>query len=238
MKSDGQQIRVLILGDSLAFARPTQGQLFDDIWPVLLKKKFPQIDFWQRCRAASTTKEVLAEFHNFSESITAFEYVIIQCGITDCTPRPYPYFLHPLLLSIGGKAFIKKINSLYPTLLNFYARPWIDGKQFSENLAEIIKTCFQVNPSIKIRLVTIGEPCHSLIHKVPGVRQRQQEYNELLVSLAQQWKTVGSIVCINPYQTFSPEDLFIADGHHLTKAGHLAVANALSVSFTDPKDQI
>src|SRR5690348_17066455 len=93
--------RALILGDSLGAPRPHRGQTLDVTWPVLLKKSFPQLDVWQRCRAGGMSNEVRKEYNLFSDSIDAFGLVVIQVGIGDCCPRPYPLFLEQFLLTYG-----------------------------------------------------------------------------------------------------------------------------------------
>jgi lysophospholipase L1-like esterase len=224
-------IRALILGDSLGAPRPHRGQKLDVTWPVLLKKTFPQIDIWQRCRAGSMSNEVRKEYNLFSDSIDAFDLVIIQVGIGDCCPRPYPLFIEQFIRTYELSELHRRPNSLYPFLLRFRAKPWISRTVFAENIRFIIDTTRQRNPTAMLCVVKIGTPCGEFVKKVHNAVDYALDYNCTLEGLCRSYGNVANVAFIDPYAKFAPEELFIADGHHLTELGHRAVAQSLDLFF-------
>lgn len=223
--------RALILGDSLGAPRPHRGQPLEVTWPVLLKTAFPGLDIWQRCRAGSMSNEVRKEFNLFSDSIDAFGLVVIQVGIGDCCPRPYPLFLEQFMLTYGFRRLQKRLNSLYPTLLKLRSRPWISVDGFIANIRFMIDTTRERNPDARICVVKIGPPCGEFVQKVHDVPVYAARYNHALENLCRSYGPHAPLTLIDPYRNLRPEDAFIADGHHLTQTGHRAVFAALEPSF-------
>ncbi|MEO5961208.1 MAG: SGNH/GDSL hydrolase family protein [Opitutaceae bacterium] len=223
--------RALILGDSLGAPRPHRGQKLDVTWPVLLKKTFPSLDIWQRCRPASMSDSVRKEFNLFSDSIDAFGLVVIQVGIGDCCPRPYPLFLEQFILTYGFRGLQKRLNSLYPPLLKLRSKPWIGRAAFVENIRFMIDTTRERNPAAAISVVKIGTPCAEFVRKVCNAAACAADYNRALESLCRSYGASSRVTFVDPYADFAPEELFIADGHHLTQLGHRSVADSLEPSF-------
>ena len=223
--------RALILGDSLGAPRPHRGQALDVTWPVLLKKSFPQLDVWQRCRAGSMSNEVRKEYHLFSDSIDAFGLLVIQVGIGDCCPRPYPLFLEQFILTYGFRRLQKRLNALYPVLLKLRSKPWISHAKFLENIRFMIDTTRQRNPAAMICVVKIGTPCGEFVKKVHNVATYASDYNRALEGLCRSYGAAANIAFVDPYAEFTPDQLFISDGHHLTQLGHRAVAHGLEPFF-------
>jgi len=224
-------LRALIIGDSLGAPRPHRGQNLDSTWPVRLKTKYPQIDIWQRCRAGSMSDSVLKEYHLFSDSISDFDLLVIQVGIGDCCPRPYPLFLEKFIMAYGFRRLHKWLSSLYSTLLKFRSKPWISRREFAANLKQMIDTTRERNPRAKICVVKIGTPHGEFVRKVWNVREYAAAYNETMEELCRSYGPDSTVASIDPYLGFEPEELFISDGHHLTICGHRAVAQTLDPYF-------
>lgn len=211
----------------MAAPRPHRGQPLPCTWPELLKQKFSEIDIWQRCRPASMTPDVIKEYRLFSDSIECFDYLIVQVGIGDCCPRPFPLWLQRLFELTLSKPALNKINNFYPSLLKFYSRPWISIEHYVEAYNEIVTTSLERNNSIKICIIAIGPPCHDFLIKAPGVSDSQKFYNQQLSASIQALNN-SRVEFIDPYLGENPEVLFIKDGHHLTAGGHEVVAKAIS----------
>jgi len=233
-----RQARALILGDSLGAPRPHRGQKLDATWPVLLKKIFPQIDIWQRCRAGSMSNEVRKEYNLFSDSIDAFGILVIQVGIGDCCPRPYPLCMEQFILTYGLSRLHKRLNALYPLLLRFRAKQWISSKTFVDNIRFMIDTTRQRNPSAVICVVKIGTPCCDFVKKVRNVVTCAAAYNIALEKLCRSYDATENITFVDPYAGLAPEELFLSDGHHLTQLGHRAVNQSLEPFFQQLSDEI
>ena len=207
--------------------RPHRGQRLEVTWPALLKQAFPQVDLWQRCRPGSMSNEVLKEYNLFSDSIDSFQLLLIQVGIGDCCPRPYSLWLEQFIKTYGFRRLQQKLNALYPFLLRFRSKQWISRDQFVRNLRCMIDTTRQRNPGAAICVVSIGTPCRKLVNRIKDAATHAAVYNAALANLCQSYGPASGVTLVNPYQGHEPEDLFIADGHHLTQLGHQAVARSL-----------
>lgn len=225
-------MRALVLGDSLAIPRPKRGQHLTATWPVLLKARFPNIDIWQRCRPGVLCYEVLKEFQLFSESLDAFSFLVVQVGIGDCCPRPYPHVIYRILQALHWDNVIKRINSWYPTLLKIRATPWFSPKRYFEHIDEIVAVSLSTNPAIRIVLVAIGEPSRELLRKVPGIEKWVVEYNAQLALIAEKRGT--QVHYLDPYKGTPLEEVFLDDGHHLTVKGHKLIAEAIAEIWDSP----
>ena len=223
-----QSIRALIVGDSVAVPRPNRGQRLEDTWPVLLKAWFPHIDFWQRCRAAATSWDVVKEYGQFSDSIDAFRSLIVQVGIADCCPRPYPFALEKLLRAYLSPRAMRKINEQYHWMLKLRARPFTSKEQFLENFRSIIQTTFERNPRSLVVIIAIGPPCHDLVRKASGIEKYQQAYNQTLKDFCAGFGRPQQLFFVDPYAGHEAGQVFLDDGHHLTVFGHNVVAEAVA----------
>jgi lysophospholipase L1-like esterase len=223
--------RILLLGDSLGVPRPYRGQPIDATWPVLLKLKFTSLDIWQRCRAASYSHDILKEFHCFSDSISAFDLVVVQVGIGDCCPRPFPLFFHYIFQTCLSAKANKKINSWYPFLQKIRSKPWISVDLYIRRMKEIADLTLERNPNASVVFIRIGTPCHGLLAKAPGVERYVERYNSALEQLCRSYGEHSRVSYLDPYLGYETEKLFIDDGHHLTVLGHQAVAKALTPWF-------
>lgn len=226
-------MRALVIGDSLAIPRPKRGQHLSATWPALLKEKFPDIDVWQRCRPGVLCYEVLREFNLFTESLDAFDFLVIQVGIGDCCPRPYPHVVYRVLQALHWENVIKKINSWYPFLLRFRAVPWFTPQKYFDHIDEIATVALQQNPHISVSLIAIGEPSRELLRKVPGIEKWVPRYNTQLERIAD--KHGARVSFINPYAGTPLSEVFLEDGHHLTVKGHQLVAAAVADTWNFSK---
>lgn len=220
--------RALLIGDSLAAPRPKRGQPLDCTWPALIKSACPHIDVWQRCRPGIVTDEVLGEFHLFSESLDAFQYLVVQTGIADCCPRPYPLWMNKLFLFLGGRSLVNRISKMYPWLLKFRSRSWLTPSQFGGYLEEVVRVSLERSPAMQVILIAVGEPCNRLLETVgPTSIAYQRQFNQAMNDLAARYADRGAVQFIDPYKDHLPSDLFIDDGHHLSTDGHRLIAQEI-----------
>lgn len=220
-------MRILILADSLAIPRPHRGQPLEITWPAILKASNEKLDVWQRARPASTVIEILDEFNLFSDSISSFAGLVLQVGITDCCPRPDPYFFQRFSRYFLGKRFQRFINSNYHRLLKLRSRPWISKTTFANSVREILGKSIERNPSIKIAVIKIGPPCHNFVEKVKEIPRYVEEYNSVLEEIIRDDKFRSNVSLLNPYSGKDAKEIMINDGHHLTDLGHKLVAQSV-----------
>lgn len=220
-------MRILILGDSLVVPRPHRGQPLESTWPVLVKNGIPGCEIWQRARPASTIHEVTQEFNLFSDSLDAFDAMVVQVGITDCCPRPDPLILHKFLQTFCSKRIQKLVTSNYHVLLKLRCKTWVSKSIFEQGIRSIIETSMQSNPKLALLFITIGPPCHDFIEKVPPIAKSVREYNEIFDKISDVPAYRTQVAIINPYKSRDVDTLFLKDGHHLTTLGHEAVAQEI-----------
>lgn len=224
-------MNILILGDSLSF--PRAGQRISDTWPCLLQSLLRvnnKIDpvIWFRAHGGSDIRSVLLETHALSGRINEkeFDYAIVQVGIVDCTPRPYPRFIANVLNSnnIGQelKVFIHNhLNFFY----FFYSSPNISKKEWRKKIEE---TAVRLKKLTKqIIFLNIAPPGEVFCKKVPKIESIIEAYNKILHSTIVNMNDEKNMVVMNPYKPdyFDVEnDIQHNCGHHLTTTGHQNVS--------------
>ena len=216
--------RILVLGDSLPLPRPRHGQPLDETWPAHLKRKHPDLDLWVRAREASTAFDVWEEFAKLSQSMAAFQALIIQVGIVDCCPRPYPFVVERFLRAFLSHEAKRAVNR---RLYTFPIRPWISEGKFLNYLETVLTEAFAGNGTLFAVLVGIAPPAHGLLLKLPRAPRYVERYNLLLHDLAKNPKFGGRVVLADPFRPHPDETLLIADGHHLSARGHRIVAESI-----------
>lgn len=95
MSSCEKKQRAIIIGDSMAM--PRMEVHYEQTWIYELVHKFPEIEFIDKCRRASTSVRLVSDGAGAGDnrrSADLLEYyspdiIITQIGITDCAPRLY-----------------------------------------------------------------------------------------------------------------------------------------------------
>jgi hypothetical protein len=222
-----QRRRMLVLGDSLAIPRPHKGQYIEETWPVLLSDAFPSLDVWQRCRPGPVCADIVKEFRCFRDSLEFFDCLVLQVGITDCCPRPFPRFVQNLIDYTGSLSLRNKVNSWYPFLLKLRAKPWTRLDDFKSHLESMIETTLRNSPDTRVIVLAIGEPCHDLSKKIPHVGEYRERFNDAIIEVCSGYPETAARF-LDPYKSHSLDQIFLDDGHHLTKRGHALVAECIA----------
>jgi len=222
-------MRILILGDSLSLPRPRNGQPLPTTWPILLKEQIPQVELWLRAHTRFTITDVLRELGFFTDSLTEFDALIVQSGIVDCAPRPYPQLVAKLLDAAVGMPTFRKIERFtHEHLLWCYRRAWVSPRAFACSIQNLVHIAHQHNPSLKVIFVPIAPPMRSIVRMLPGIDTAASRYNDILRTTAAKL----SCVTIDPFSCADPSSITIEDGHHLSCLGHRLVACALTAVFS------
>ena len=217
-------MRILVVGDSLAFHRPWEGQTLDQCWPWLLKTRLPGADVWVRSEPASLVERAVVEVRFFESSLALFDLVIVQCGITDSCPRPIPYWLHCALGRMWDGKPQKFINRKYRSLLRFHHKSWTSEKKFRLSLAEIVS---RVTPTSRVLFLPIVKPCKHLTAKAPGVSDAVGRYNSIIREVG------GHGRVLNDFHRICTEEYVLDDGHHLNASGHRLLADHIINALAD-----
>lgn len=226
-------MRILVLGDSLAMPRPRQGQTLDDVWPMRLGERIPGAEVILRARNIATTFEVLQEFGWFSESLDCIDAIVLQVGIVDANPRPFPFLVQRFIAAFASRSVQRWINKHVYRLKFLPWRPWTSERQFRERIEEILRVSMRSNPRIRIALLKIAPAGGHMVQIIKGSAESVARYNAIIdeIGAAPEFRACLSIA--DPYSS-SPlpvNEIIIEDGHHLSKKGHElardAVASAL-----------
>lgn len=226
--------RVLILGDSMPFYNAHYNQRFEFSWPVLLKTRVPGLDLWPRFIPAILTDDLIGEFTVFEDALGAFDSLIIQIGINDSCPRPFPRFVHRFLTWIGNKKLKRVITKNYARLLRYYCRPWTSEGRFRTNVEAILHAALTQNPTLHVYIVRIPPPCKGLVKKVPMCVPYVGRYNQILVSICNSARLAANVHFVDPFEGRDVEELIIEDGHHLSYLGHEVLSAMLADMIRRP----
>lgn len=224
-------MKILIVGDSLAFPRRTQQIV--DAWPCVLQsllKTKAKIDsvIWFRARGGANICSVFQEVQELSGYVNEkeFDFAIVQVGIVDCTPRPYSkFFSYILNASNIGQRLKLFIHNHIKFFYLFYSKPVVSEKLWQkkiEDTAVILKTL-----SKKTIFLCIAPPGEIFCKKVFKIEAAIEKYNKVLFSTVIKVDDENNLAIIDPYnQNYFDikTDLMQNDGHHLTITGHHKVS--------------
>jgi len=246
MKPTGRS-PILVVGDSIAFARRYKAQLLPEAWPFLLREKVGG-NLLLRADGGATSTAVVEQVEMMLNYFAApageertFGWAIVQMGIVDCCPRALPLWLSRLVDRVpGGGRLVAR--SVLPAIkaTGLRGRPWISGPRFQHNLEKILRRLEKL--ADRVAVLAIAPPIKFLVENAPGVGERVEQYNALLA------QGVGRLAGLRPgfVQYCNPwdepgvraaghriEDLLLEDGHHLSAAGHAWVARRLAGTMAE-----
>jgi len=225
-------MRILILGDSLPFPRPNKGQALRATWPSLLKERLPQCETWLRAHTRFTIIDVLKELGFFTESLTEFDAIVVQTGIVDCAPRPYPHFIAKLIDVCVSMPTYRKIERFtHQRLLWLYRRPWVSESAFSAAAERLVQTAYQHNPTLRVFFIPVAPPTRTIVKSLPGIDTAAERYNAILTAKVKTLSPKFGCQCLTPFDSANSLDVTIDDGHHLSSLGHELIADAIAQAF-------
>lgn len=220
-------MRILVLGDSLPAPRPRRGQPLETTWPALLRQSGADVDVWQRARPRACSIDVLAEFKLFTDSLSRFDAVVVQTGIVDCVPRPYPRWFIKIFEVFATFEQLRAFDRFaHQRLLWAYGRAWVSRAEYRANLERLIRESISHHPALRILLVPIAPPTRRMLTEFRDLVPTVALYNAVLQQLG---RVHGpAVVTLNPFSGYDPLALTLDDGHHLTCLGHARIAAEIS----------
>jgi lysophospholipase L1-like esterase len=228
-------MRILILGDSLPFPRPLRGQPIAATWPAILKERLPHADIWLRANPRSCMLDVLRELDFFTDSLGAFDLIVVQAGIVDCAPRPYPRLLYKMLEAAVGMPRLRRIERFaHRRLLWAYGRPWVGPRAFGEAVARLADIAHRANPRSEVIFLSIAPPTRTIAADLRGIDRAAAAYNEVLRREVGRLRETRPCRFVDPFAETDPFRTTIEDGHHLSRLGHHLVADAIVSSIEAP----
>lgn len=213
----------MIIADSLAMPRP--GVAYENTWIYRLIKAFPDCEFVDRSRRASTTDRLISEGGGDgnpkgADLLEAYvpDLVILQLGIVDCAPRYFKQnglenaLLHRLLpaaLRMRYVTLVKRTRTRDPR------RAHVSLERFASNLTDYFHRAQALNT--RVLALLIGPVTERVSRQSPLIGLSIKNYNEVYQRLAEAFDNVFLI------QPLCPEDALdelTSDGYHVNMQGH------------------
>jgi len=208
--------------------RVSAGQRLAHAWPQQLDASGAAIVRWVRSAGGVSSREVLAEVRQIASyvgSVRSWDAAIIQVGIVDCAPRPFGRHLQEVIDRIPGLR--PRVIKLFPLLVRIRSRPWVRLEQFERTLQLAVREALEFCG--RVVLVEIVPPGPGLEAKLMPFAETVAEYNAALRGLAaldpERVTTVRALDVVS-------SDVVLPDGHHLTVAGHTAIAAAVATALS------
>jgi lysophospholipase L1-like esterase len=213
IKKSGDNMNILILGDSLALPRPHRIKEYDPInekelavhfketYGFLLEKQlradYPSADFsvTNRAQRFSTIKNIAQQFW---DHLFYFEpdVIILQVGIVDCWFRQ----------DLNG-------NQL------------VNASEFDLYYREILKL-LEKRPETKMIVIGICPTSMKMEQKFPGLLEQISLYNQILKS-GENFHQVFFVDMETHVLPHAPNQFLLPDDHHLNKQGNQLVSTLL-----------
>lgn len=196
-------MKVLIITDSLGLPRPVpEIVLYEETWC----HKLSEISIVHQCSLGGGTIDQLSSQLNYLKMFSP-DFVIVQSGIVDCTPRALTktenylvnkFWLSRKLMNYFSKLIIRSLRKRGKT----YTTP----KVFSANVNRFLKEF-----GSKLYWVGIIPAVEKYENKITGVEKNINTYNTIL-----QEKLKMNYISTAEFS----ESFLMSDFHHLNKAGH------------------
>jgi hypothetical protein len=222
-------MRAIIIGSSMAMPRLECN--YDDTWIAKLVKKYPQIEFIDKCRRSSSAIRLVDDGAGAGDTRRGADlleyynpnFVITQIGITDCSPRllkrnkkstkiinELPDFLSKLIYDFVRKNKGRAIKNADLSVSEF-RQCWINYIQRAKDLNTFV-IC-----------VKISIPTSLFLSKSPLSASAIDLYNNVFEKLALEY---SNLICFDPYNQ-SDIDRVAIDEFHVNEEGQTIVFNKL-----------
>jgi hypothetical protein len=203
---------ILIIGDSSI--PPRKETPYQYTYSTLLKKMYINA----RVESSSKTGMSSRYIYKKLDPLMLYGYnpdvVILNYGIVDVYPRPYPNIVYKLLACSGLLTYVDKFlkkTKLYYRLGDFFNFKEVSLQKFEIYSESIIQKLLERRVE-KIIIIGIIKP-YKVLLKSKKVYDEIERYNEVYKKLSYKYKEVKYI---DIYEE-SDEDFTIWDGYHYTK---------------------
>jgi acyl-CoA thioesterase I len=174
--------KVMLLADSCGLPRgfpESEKTAFEETYPYLLRKHFPNVDFFQLCVGGISGPELIGQAVAYFDKWRP-DIIIVQVGIDDCRPEPIPNVLRIILSEIEFlqrfKGYIYK-PAIMKRLIRFWPFYRISPNTFKRNVKKI-QAVFPASKLYWMEIFTSADGGYEE-HR-PGVLKHIQVFNDLL----------------------------------------------------------
>jgi hypothetical protein len=161
-----------------------------------------------------------------------FDAVIIQVGIVDCCPRPWPIKFEGFLRRLPrGQRILDFFNGNYRFFLRFRKRPWVGPNRFRDCLETAIRKAGAISGNVFF--IQIAPARHKALQRIPGLPAQIDRYNGLLAGLEREGAS-PNVRFLRPFSNLSEDaasDCMLGDGIHLTEFGHARICDTILEAF-------
>ncbi len=230
-----QCVLIRVYGDSLSMPRYREEIGFEATYPELLRAELEnagvrrRVHLYNRSRSGGNIATLYNDYHldSFHFGPDWTDFLIIQCGVCDCAPRPIPPWL---------KYRIGQMRELFRSAIVWLirknrARLLRSGYLWRETPAHVFAANYEVwlrNACASARHVfalNIAPTTDAIDAHSPGFRSSIEYYNGLIAD-AVSAVDARNLTLIDVYGALKaqpePLELYInaKDGHHITTTGH------------------
>jgi lysophospholipase L1-like esterase len=227
---------ITIVGDSLSMVR-SEGKIlhsYQDTYPFLLQESLWSNNYLVVLRSR-IRNNVLTESlrENLEEDVlfNNLKYVILHLGIVDCAPRLFSLMQERILYIFSQIPILKYLSKLAWAFQSRYRRfftkyfpkTYVSEEKFSERLGFIISEIKNKAKPEKVFIVNIADTSDSNKLKSFNFEKNIINYNKIIKNLV---KENGDFCELIDFFTLTTEHkhFILSDGIHLSKDGHLALA--------------
>jgi len=220
--------KILIIGDSSV--PPREETDYSASYSTLLKNALPNY----RVEAFAMTGNNSRRIYYALDASMLYGYnpnmVILNYGIVDVFPRPYPNTMYRFLTCSGLLKYVDKFlkkTKLYYKLGDYFNFKEVPLKEFEQNSENIIKKLLDKNVQ-RIIIIGIIKPYRILLNS-KNVNKEVILYNSVYIKLSQKYPEVKYV---DIYSDAS-EDFTIWDGYHYSDLASNYLANKIEKLIVD-----
>jgi lysophospholipase L1-like esterase len=213
---------ILIIGDSSI--PPREELSYTQTYSYLLKKKLKKTNIEVSAKTGNNSRQIYLDLEPFMLYGYKPDIVILNYGIVDVYPRPYPNKIYRLLACTGllqyVDKFLKKTNLYYKLgdLFNFKEVSIEKFEQYSKGIIEKL-----LDRGVKkIIIIGIIKP-YKVLLKSHRVDTEIKKYNAIFENFAKNNEMIEYIDIYND----SEEDYTIWDGYHYSEKASQYLADKI-----------
>lgn len=206
------QKRLLIVGASMPL--PTDELRYEDTWPYLIRKYFPNVEIINKSARARSVTSLTSEGGNLLECYSP-DIIILHLGLTDCAPRLLPR--RKLYVKIIKRTFLAKI--IFKYLRRTKGRQIIYADVNPHDFFFHIDSYVKRAGKIPIGIVKLSKVIGKASQSSPHFNESINIYNCIFERIA---KENENVTIIDGLDGSTVED-YQSDGFHLRAKGQTKI---------------
>jgi hypothetical protein len=214
--------KIIIIGDSSV--PPREEIDYSTTYSTLIKNTLIDFKIEVSAKTGNHSKQIDINLDAFMLYGYNPNIVILNYGIVDVFPRPYPNKLYKLMACTGVLKYIDKFfkkTKLYYKLGDYFNFKEVSLKNFEQNSENIIKKLLEKNVE-KIIIIGIIKPYKILLNS-NNIDREVNLYNKVFLKLSEKYPEVKYIDIYND----STEEFTIWDGYHYSEIASKYLADKI-----------